>query len=316
MKTSWPIVTIMGPTGTGKTDLACQLFDRYPCHLISIDSAMIYRGMNIGTAKPDAALLQRYPHALVDILSPKQRYSVYQCLQDVQQAIQVARQADCMPVLVGGTMLYHYALQHGLHATSKTSEAVRIRIAKMANHESLDDLWHRLYAGDPVFAKKIEKQDRQRILRGLEMIAESDTIPSAQFDQPVNMPVLHPRQSLVFALNPSCRQSLYQKLNDRFDHMMTEGLLDEVGALYAQYGSLQDLPAFRCVGYKQLLQYVRGHCPLAEAVRDAKTATRRLAKRQITWQNKWQRLEKLTSGCGIEILERQITLYLSVSSGT
>ncbi len=284
----YPIVSLMGPTGTGKTQLAMMLADHCPCHLISIDAVMIYRGMDIGAAKPDRATRLKYPHALVDILDPTERYSVHQCVTDVAKEIAIAQKNDAMPVLVGGTMMYHHAIQFGMHRSPPSTMQARKKVKQMLQTHGLKKLWEMLDELDPKFASGVMPTDTQRILRGHEMLLHGHTLPSEWLDGSREVSVLDGYQTLTVVLKPYSRTALYQRLNDRFDAMMAEGLLEETRNLIDTYGVLAELPAFRAVGYRQLSQHIVGQCDLVCAANNAKTATRRLAKRQLTWLNRWQ----------------------------
>lgn len=277
-----PVICLIGPTASGKTALAFALADRYPVHLISVDSAQIYRGMNIGSAKPDAATLARYPHALIDILEPEEPYSAGRFAADARREIAAAHARGQIPLLVGGTMLYYHTLYTGLDDLPPADPENRARIeARLATVGSAA-LHAELARADPQTAATIQPNDRQRLVRALELLATTGQPPSALYAaQQTRRP---PWPTLAIGLNPA-RAVLHQRIGERFHAMIAEGLIDEVAALKTRPQLSLAAPSMRSVGYRQIWQYLDGACDRATAIEQAIIASRQLAKRQITWMN-------------------------------
>ena len=277
-----PVICLIGPTASGKTALAFALADRYPVHLISVDSAQIYRGMNIGSAKPDAATLARYPHALIDILEPEEAYSAGRFAADARREIAAAHARGQIPLLVGGTMLYYHTLYTGLDDLPPADPENRARIeARLATVGSAA-LHAELARADPQTAATIQPNDRQRLVRALELLATTGQPPSALYAaQQTRRP---PWPTLAIGLNPA-RAVLHQRIGERFHAMIAEGLIDEVAALKTRPQLSLAAPSMRSVGYRQIWQYLDGACDRATAIEQAIIASRQLAKRQITWMN-------------------------------
>ena len=277
-----PVICLIGPTASGKTALAFALADRYPVHLISVDSAQIYRGMNIGSAKPDAATLARYPHALIDILEPEEAYSAGRFAADARREIAAAHALGKIPLLVGGTMLYYHTLYTGLDDLPPADPENRARMeARLATVGSAA-LHAELARVDPQSAATIQLNDRQRLVRALELLATTGQPPSALYAaQQTRRP---PWPTLAIGLNPA-RAVLHQRIGERFHAMIAEGLKDEVAALKTRPQLSLAAPSMRSVGYRQIWQYLDGACDRATAIEQAIIASRQLAKRQITWMN-------------------------------
>lgn len=275
-----PAIFLMGPTASGKTALACALADAFPLALISVDSALVYRGMDIGTAKPDAATRARYPHALLDVRDPAQPYSAAEFRADALQAMQAAHAAGCVPLLVGGTGLYFRALERGLSPLPEADPALRAQLAMEAAAQGWPALHARLAALDAPAAQRIRPNDAQRIQRALEVIARSGQTLSAL--QQRGGEVL-PWRVLKLALLPHDREALRQRIAERFDAMLGAGFLDEVRRLRARGDLHAGLPALRAVGYRQAWTHLQGSSDFAEFRMHAIHASRQLAKRQLTW---------------------------------
>ena len=276
-----PAVLIMGPTGAGKTDLALRLADRWPIEIISVDSAMVYRGMNIGTGKPTPDILERYPHRLVDILDPAEAYSAGQFVRDATAAIAEAHAARKLPVLVGGTMLYFRALRRGLAQMPPAHVPTRLQIDEEAAGCGWPAMHARLAEVDPSAAARIQPNDAQRIQRALEVYRLTGK-PLSEWHATAHSPAAS-LQFFAYAWVPSDRQRLYAAIETRFGRMMQDGLLEEVQRLYARGDLHADLPAIRSVGYRQLWEHLKGDEPLASAMQRAIFATRHLARRQMVW---------------------------------
>jgi tRNA dimethylallyltransferase len=273
-------IFLMGPTASGKTALACELSDRFPLDLISVDSALVYRGMDIGTAKPDATTLARYPHALIDIRDPSQPYSAADFSGDALQVMQQISARGRVPLLVGGTGLYFRALQQGLSDLPDANPALRERLFAEAQRIGWPAMHARLATLDPMAATRIGANDAQRVQRALEVI-ELTGRPLSELQQ--RGPVRFPWRVLKLALLPPDRRVLHARIAQRFDAMLADGFLDEMKTLRARADLHADLPAIRAVGYRQAWEYLDGASNAAEFRDRAIFATRQLAKRQITW---------------------------------
>ena len=277
-----PVICLIGPTASGKTALAFALADRYPVHLISVDSAQIYRGVNIGSAKPDAATLARYPHALINILEPEEPYSAGRFAADARREIAAAHALGKIPLLVGGTMLYYHTLYTGLDDLPPADPENRARIEARLAAVGSAALHAELARADPQSAATIQPNDRQRLVRALELLATTGQPPSALYAaQQTRRP---PWPTLAICLNPA-RAVLHQRIGERFHAMIAEGLIDEVAALKTRPQLSLAAPSMRSVGYRQIWQYLDGACDRATAIEQAIIASRQLAKRQITWMN-------------------------------
>jgi tRNA dimethylallyltransferase len=271
----------MGPTGAGKTDLALRLAARYPIEIVSVDSALVYRGMDIGTGKPSREELERFPHHLVDILDPSQPYSAGQFVRDALHAIGDIRGRGKLPVLVGGTMLYFRALRRGLAEMPQADPSVRQEIDAEAARSGWQALHARLAAIDPSTAQRIQPNDGQRIQRALEVHRLTGKTLSELHAQ--TRPADPAMKFAAFAWAPSDRERLYQAIEQRFERMMQAGLLDEVRRLQQRGDLHAELPAIRSVGYRQLWEHLRGNESLSASVQRAIFATRHLARRQLIW---------------------------------
>ena len=271
-------VLLLGPTACGKSALAMTLAERLPVEIVSIDSAQVYRGMDIGTAKPDAAERARVPHHLLDLREPDQPYSAADFVRDATRAIDEIRNRGRLPLVVGGTMLYARALRGGLSDLPSADSAVRSRIEAQARELGWQALHAKLRRVDPATAARLPPADSQRIQRALEVF-ELTGKPLSQLQGAARGSALH---LLTIALLSEDRAELHQRIELRFDQMLAAGLLDEVRRLAAR-GLDAGLPSLRSVGYRQALRHLRGETTLAQFRAEAIAATRRLAKRQITW---------------------------------
>jgi tRNA dimethylallyltransferase len=275
-------IFMMGPTASGKTGLAVELLQRLPVELISVDSALVYKGMDIGTAKPDAATLARAPHHLIDIIDPTQAYSAAHFRSDALRLMADITARGKIPLLVGGTMLYFNALQGGLSNLPQANPDIRARLDDEAREQGWPALHARLAKVDTETAARLEPGDSQRIQRALEVWEISGQPMSALYKQSVSEKL--PYNLLKIALIPSDRAVLHRRIAVRFDTMLEQGFLQEVVRLRKEYPELTpDTPSMRCVGYRQALQYLDGEFDLAELREKGIAATRQLAKRQLTW---------------------------------
>ena len=270
----------MGPTASGKTDLAIALRDHLPVDLVSVDSAMVYRGMDIGTAKPAAAELARDPHRLIDICDPAESYSAAAFRDDALREMQAITAAGRIPLLVGGTMLYFRALQYGLSDLPPADPAIRARLEAALADQGLARLHARLAAVDPDAAQRIHPNDPQRTLRALEVWEATGRPLSALQAGGGNAMPYH---AVKLVRCPVTRAELHARIDRRFDLMLDQGFVAEVERLVARGDLHPDLPSMRSVGYRQVWGWLRGEFGREEMVKRGKAATRQLAKRQITW---------------------------------
>ena len=278
----WPrAIFLMGPTASGKTALAIELLERFPVELISVDSALVYRGMEIGTAKPDAETLEKAPHALIDIREPTESYSAAEFRQDALLEMARITNRGHVPLLVGGTMLYFKALAQGLAPLPSASPEVREAIEQEAAKVGWRVMHARLAVKDPEIAERIHPNDPQRIQRALEVIEitgrRMSELQKAQEEKELGYRLL----KLIAC--PESRAELHQRIEKRFGIMLAQGFLDEVRALRARGDLDRDLPAMRCVGYRQAWAFLEGELTREEWVSKTLAATRQLAKRQLTW---------------------------------
>ncbi|MBT8148972.1 MAG: tRNA (adenosine(37)-N6)-dimethylallyltransferase MiaA [Gammaproteobacteria bacterium] len=286
-----PAVFLMGPTASGKTDFALAMAERHPFEVISVDSALVYRGMNIGTAKPDAQFLARLPHQLIDIRDPDQSYSVAEFRRDALQCMREITGRGNIPLLVGGTMLYFKALYEGLAELPATQAEVRQRVLDEAAQVGWPALHAQLATIDPATAAQLHPNHSQRIQRALEVYyASGETLSALQARQPR---LEFPYRTVQLALWPDDRAALHQRIAQRFADMLEQGFINELVALRAQYTLSPDLPSMRAVGYRQVWEYLEGLIDREQLLASGVAATRQLAKRQFTWLRKWPDLHTL-----------------------
>ncbi|MBP6116898.1 MAG: tRNA (adenosine(37)-N6)-dimethylallyltransferase MiaA [Neisseriaceae bacterium] len=276
------VLAILGPTASGKTQLALDLAQALPIEIISLDSALIYRDMNIGTAKPTAAEMALVPHHLIDIISPLDSYSAADFCRDALALIQEITDRGKLPVIVGGTMMYYKALTEGLNDLPAANATIRASLQADKAALGLAALYERLLTVDPDTAARLKAGDSQRIERALEIFMLTGKPMSQHFkEQAAHKPALN---LTTLALIPETRSLLHAQIKQRFDSMMAQGFIDEVRALQTQYPGLHaDLPSIRCVGYRQAWAYLAGEEDLASMTEKSIVATRQLAKRQLTW---------------------------------
>jgi len=273
-------IFLMGPTASGKTALALHLADLFKVRLISVDSALVYRGLDIGSAKPDTATRARYPHALIDIREPAQAYSAADFRADALREMAAIDACGRTSLLVGGTGLYFHSLQYGLSELPEGDAALRAQLNEEAQAQGWDALHARLAQLDPAAAQRIKPGDAQRIQRALEVIALTGKPLSAQQGGARER---FGWRVLKLALIPADRALLHERIAQRLDAMFAQGFVDEVRTLRARADLHTDLPAVRAVGYRQVWQHLDGEFDLDECRRRALFATRQLAKRQTTW---------------------------------
>lgn len=280
-------IFLMGPTASGKTDVAIALKQQLPVEIISVDSAMIYKGMDIGTAKPTAEELALAPHRLIDILDPSESYSAANFRQDALDQMNEISAQGKIPLLVGGTMLYFKALLEGISPLPNSDPDIRLQIEQEASEKGWQAMHQQLMVVDPDSAERIHPNDPQRLSRALEVfkisgktLTELTKVKGEKLNYEVKQ----------FAIAPTDRHLLHQRIELRFQQMMNAGFEAEVASLFARQDLHLDLPSIRCVGYRQLWEYLSGNIPKEEAVFKAICASRQLAKRQITWLRSWENL--------------------------
>ena len=281
MKRLPPAILLMGPTASGKTGVAMWLAERFPVELISVDSAQVFRDMNIGTAKPDSATLERFPHRLIDLISPEEAYSAARFRHDVLEVMAEMTSRGRIPLLAGGTMLYYKALLEGLAALPQAAPEIRAEIDALAATHGWPAVHAELAKVDPVTAARLHATDAQRVQRALEVFRlsgrpMSELISEGQEQKP-------PYAFLSLGLLPSDRGILHARIAERFDAMLETGLEEEVSRLRSKYTLSLELPSMRCVGYRQVWEAQDGIAPRQEMRDRGIYATRQLAKRQITW---------------------------------
>lgn len=288
-----PVVFLMGPTATGKTGVAIELSQQLPFDLISVDSTLVYRGLDIGTAKPAAEELALAPHQLIDIRDPAEIYSVADFLVDARAAIAASHERGRIPLLVGGTMMYFNALLHGLADMPSADPALRAQLEERAAKEGWPALHKELAAVDPETAASLHPNHSQRIMRALEVYYLAGESMSALRRRQLHQPLDQEFQLVQIALLPHNRAVLHQRIERRFLNMLNQGFEEEVRILHSRGDLSEDLPAVRAVGYRQMWDYLSGRTSRDEMVARAIAATRQLAKRQLTWLRKWPDLEKV-----------------------
>ncbi|GAA5189831.1 tRNA (adenosine(37)-N6)-dimethylallyltransferase MiaA [Ferrimonas gelatinilytica] len=285
-------IFLMGPTASGKTDLAIALRQHLPVDLISVDSALIYKGMDIGTAKPSQEEQAAAPHRLIDILDPAQSYSAADFARDALNEMTAIQESGRIPLLVGGTMLYFKALLEGLSPLPSADPEVRRKIEQEAREKGWQALHDQLANLDPVAAKRIHPNDPQRLSRALEVYKISGQTLT-ELSQQKRPPL--PFRAVQFAIAPTERSILHQRIEHRFKSMLAQGFESEVRALYERGDLHPDLPSIRCVGYRQMWSYLKGEITYDNMVAQGIAATRQLAKRQLTWLRGWEGVNWLDS---------------------
>ena len=289
LRASRTVLVVTGPTAVGKTDVAIEIARRVPTSLISMDSMLVYRDMNIGTAKPRPEVLETFPHALVNIRDAAEPYSVAEFVRDADIAVREAREAGRLPLLVGGTMLYLRAFREGLAQLPEADPSVRAKIADEARESGWDELHRQLADVDPEAAANIHPNNPQRLTRALEVYRITGRPISAiwrehceaGFDKRLGG-ALH-----VVGIVPDARSSLQQRIDERFAQMLQQGLVAEVQALKGRRDLDLGLPSMRAVGYRQVWEYLEGAFDEAQLAEFGAAATRQLAKRQLTWLRGW-----------------------------
>ena len=279
------IISLMGPTASGKTAFAMELYDKYPIDIISVDSALIYRGMDIGSAKPTKQEQQEYPHKLIDICDPAESYSAANFRHDAIEEIEKSLSNGRTPLLVGGTMLYFKALIEGLSPLPAADSDIRQQIEEKANKLGWQAIHEELKKVDPVSAQRIHPNDPQRLNRALEVyLISGKSLTELTQESGEALPY----DIMQLAIMPEDRAELHQRIEQRFLQMLDQGFEEEVKTLMQRSDLHTNLPSIRCVGYRQMWEYLNGDTSYDEMVFKGICATRQLAKRQITWLRGWK----------------------------
>ncbi len=300
-----PVICLMGPTASGKTALAMELYDTLPCEIISVDSALVFKGMDIGTAKPTSEELAKYPHRLIDLIDPLESYSAAEFCKDALQAIEEIRQSGRIPLLVGGTMMYFKSLIDGISPLPEANADIRSQIEKEAEEKGWDELHAELATIDPESANRIHPNDPQRLTRALEVFritGNTLTQLTAIKGQRLTGDVLQ------FAISPKDRKTLHERIELRFEQMVEQGFKEEVVQLKARGDLHENLPSIRCVGYRQMWQHLNGEYDFDEMIFKGVCATRQLAKRQLTWLRGWDELTwlEMEDNNNLQVITSQI----------
>tara|TARA_B100000809_G_scaffold52531_2_gene47869 strand:+ start:507 stop:1436 length:930 start_codon:yes stop_codon:yes gene_type:complete len=294
---SQTVITLRGPTASGKTDLAISLIKELPLEIVSVDSVMVYRGLDIGSAKPNQQILDQYPHHLINISDPDNNYSLGKFFKDVNKAIRIITENKKIPILVGGTMMYFNILTKGLSNLPSSDNEIRKKIEHQAEVMGWPELHKKLSEVDPISAAKIKPNDKQRIQRALEVIELTGKPLSEFFKDQQNTEDYNFFNISLFATN---RDHLYQRINSRFSEMLNDGLVDEVKRLLESTNLRSSNNSMKSIGYREICAFLENKLSLKEAEKNATMATRRLAKRQITW------LRSLKDHNSYDILEKNL----------
>jgi tRNA dimethylallyltransferase len=297
----------MGPTASGKTAVAMRLVKELPCEIISVDSAQVYKGMDIGTAKPDAALLKLAPHHLIDVIDPHERYSAARFRDDALAVMREVTERDRIPLLVGGTMMYFQALTEGLNDLPEADPMIRLMIDTMAEEQGGWPAVHeKLRRVDPETAARLAPNDSQRIQRALEIYYLTNQPLSKLLAKPKY--VYFPYTPIRISLVPSDREVLHLRIAQRFDAMIEAGLVTELKNLRSEYGLETGMPSMRCVGYRQAWDHLEGRLSTSALREQGIAATRQLAKRQLTWLRSMENITEFD--CLAEDLDEMVLEYI------
>lgn len=297
------IVALVGPTAAGKTEAAMALADRYPVELISMDSAMVYRGLDIGTAKPSRSERQRYPHALIDIRDPHETFSVAEFVDAADAAVRGALEAGRVPLLVGGTMLYLKGFREGIAPMPAADQALRAELSQEARRHGTAALHERLQRLDPAAAARIHPNNFSRIQRALEVHALTGEPISAHWQRTSGVAERLGVPLLQFGIEPTSRAALHGRIEARLDAMLSGGFVEEVAGLRRRVSMHVDLPSMRAVGYRQVWEHLDGLTSHEQMREKVLAATRQLARRQLTWMRSWPELLALTWDTGARIAD-------------
>ena len=305
-----PAIFLMGPTASGKSHVAMEIARRLPVEIVSVDSAQVYRYMDIGTAKPGSRSTALVPHHLINLIDPNERYSAAEFLGDALRAMSEITRRGNIPLLAGGTMLYFRTLLDGLSPLPSANNSLRADIEAKAEEKGWPRMHDELALLDPAIAQRIKPTDSQRIQRALEVCYLTDKPMSEILQQPKS--IHFPYRAIRIALTPGDRAALHQRIARRFDEMLQLGLIDEVGTIRDKFSLNEESPSMRCVGYRQMLMYLDKKIDVVTAREKALAATRQLAKRQLTWLRSMGGIREFD--CMAENVIEQVCEYL-LSSG-
>jgi len=310
MKERLPLVTIMGPTGVGKTDLAIALFKEVSLEIISVDSVQVYKGMDIGTGKPSKEILDKYPHNLLSFIDPWKSYSTALFINDATREIDLCDKSKKVPLLVGGTMLYFKSLLGGISRMPKADQNVRNELSSEAKELGWESLHKKLTEIDPESASRIHPNDSQRIQRALEVYLVSSKTMTEWRKRNQGSELVKSREVMQFAVEPESRESLRQDVKKRFLLMLEAGLVQEVEKLLDLKQMDSKKSSMKSVGYRQICDYLEGKTTYQEMIVKAVNATRQLAKRQITWLRGWKNLHWVSQDtkASVKLIEKKLRL--------
>lgn len=290
---SLPVIFLMGPTASGKTDVAAQLSESFALDLISVDAAQVYKHMDIGTAKPDAAFLDKYPHQLIDIRHPENAYSAADFVDDAAAAIRKSHANRRVPVLVGGTLFYFKALEQGLSELPSSDAELRKQIEEEIEKYGVAEMHQRLMEVDSSFVQKIKPNDRQRVQRAMEIFRSTGRPPSLSMTKRRGLDV----PLIKITLFTPDRKKLHKRIATRFNKMLERGLVEEVALIVDEMPGALSAPSMRTVGYRQVIPYLKSQITHAQMVENSVAATRQLAKRQLTWLRQQSGVTWVEGGC-------------------
>ena len=301
MEERLPLVTIMGPTGVGKTDLAISLSKTIPSEIISVDSVQIYKGMDIGSGKPPKEILDKHPHKLLSFIDPWRSYSTALFIIDAVKEIDLCNKSKTTPLLVGGTMLYFRSLLNGISRMPKADPNVRKELSNEAKKYGWNSLHKKLFQIDPESARRIHPNDSQRIQRALEVYLVSSKTMTEWLKRHQGNEILKSREVVQFAIEPKSRESLRQDVKKRFLLMLKKGLVQEVERLLDLKQMNSNKGSLKSVGYRQICEYLEGKSTYEEMILRAVNATRQLAKRQMTWLRGWKNLNWVSQDLNLSV---------------
>ena len=301
MEERLPLVTIMGPTGVGKTDLAISLSKTIPSEIISVDSVQIYKGMDIGSGKPPKEILDKHPHKLLSFIDPWRSYSTALFIIDAVKEIDLCNKSKKTPLLVGGTMLYFRSLLNGISRMPKADPNVRKELSNEAKKYGWNSLHKKLFQIDPESARRIHPNDSQRIQRALEIYLVSSKTMTEWLKRHQGNEILKSREVVQFAIEPKSRESLRQDVKKRFLLMLKKGLVQEVERLLDLKQMNSNKGSLKSVGYRQICEYLEGKSTYEEMILRAVNATRQLAKRQMTWLRGWKNLNWVSQDLNLSV---------------